>query len=292
MTTDLAVFDKVKAEIETYKKLNKEMNFDYEDPAGNKLARSHVHKLRGVKTTITTVHKEAKADALAACKAIDAEKRTYMAEVEEMIEVHDKPLKEIEDRKIAEAFARAEEIRIAREAEEERKQKEMEERQAKLDEREAAQKAEAEKFERAREKFEAEKIAEANAKAREEEVRKQAKIDAKEAAEQAERDRVAAAKKAKQDKLDAIEAEKRKAIREAEAKEQARLDKEADDKAEKEYLEEKERERIADKEHRSKIETEIYHFFLSHVFIDSAVNATKAMQAIRNGKIPHVTINY
>ena len=49
---ELVVFDPVKAELAEYKKQNASLDFDYEDPQGNKDARSHIYKLRQAKTKI------------------------------------------------------------------------------------------------------------------------------------------------------------------------------------------------------------------------------------------------
>ena len=96
MLTDITKFNALRAEVAKYKERNKTLVFDYRDPQGNKDARSHVFKLRKMKTMVTDVHREVKAEALAACQAIDAEKRFLISEVEEMIEVHAAPIKAIE----------------------------------------------------------------------------------------------------------------------------------------------------------------------------------------------------
>jgi hypothetical protein len=93
-----AVFAPLWNEINELRIHNIEQTFDYEDPAGNKLARSHVAKLRKVKTAITEKHKVAKEEALNVCKVLDAAKRDLIASVEEMIAVHQTPLDEIQKR--------------------------------------------------------------------------------------------------------------------------------------------------------------------------------------------------
>jgi len=106
-TESLAVFDPIKADIAKLAEENNLTQFDYEAPAGNKLARSHVYKLRQIKGRIAEAHKTAKEKALEVCQVLDAKKRELTGQVEAMIEVHDKPLREIEERaaKLAEEKA-------------------------------------------------------------------------------------------------------------------------------------------------------------------------------------------
>lgn len=76
-------------------------SFDYDTVAGNKAARSYVHSLRGEKGNIEAARKEAKAEVLAKGKAIDAGAAALIGEIDEMIEVHAKRLREIEEREAA-----------------------------------------------------------------------------------------------------------------------------------------------------------------------------------------------
>ena len=98
---ELAVFDEVKTIIAKYKAENKTLVFDYADPAGAKEARSHIANLRKVKTKISDVHKEAKAEALAFSRRLDSKKNEYTGEVEGMIAFHKDPLDAIEAEKQA-----------------------------------------------------------------------------------------------------------------------------------------------------------------------------------------------
>jgi len=110
MDKDLTIFNQFEAELSELREHNEKLVFDYEDPKGNKEARSHVHKLRRSKTAVTAIHKEAKADALAYGRRLDAKKRELITEIESMIDVHMEPIKRIEDREKA---AIAETKRIA-----------------------------------------------------------------------------------------------------------------------------------------------------------------------------------
>ena len=187
MTTDLTKFDRVRAEIAEYKVKNASLVFDYQDPQGNKDARSHIYKLRKTKSLITDIHKEVKAEALAACQAIDKEKRTLIGDIDEMIEVHDAPLRAIAEKAEQERLAKVRAEEEARQAEEKRRHEELAKREAELCRKEAEVKAQQAEIERVeREKRIAE---EAAAKARAE---TEAKAKAKEAAEKAEKEQLAA----------------------------------------------------------------------------------------------------
>jgi len=256
----IAVFDKFEAELKVYAAENAKLVFAYDDPKGNKDARSHIYKLRQVKTKITDKHKAAKSEALAVCKKLDGKKNIYLAALEEMIDVHAKPVQAIrdEERRVEQAKIdaeraakeKAEQERLNRIAEQEeelaRKQAELEAKEAQIaqeeKERQAKIKAEEDRLASEREKFEAEKRAEAAAKAREKAAIEQAKIDKQEALA-----------KAEQDKIDAVEAEKERARLAAEAKEKARLEAEA--KAERERLAKAEAERV-EKEKQAAAEAE------------------------------------
>ena len=193
MSNELAVFDSVAATIAEYKVENEKLVFDYADPDGAKEARSHISQLRKVKTEIATIHKDAKAEALAYGRRLDAKKNEYTGEVEEMIAVHKDPLDAIAAEK--QALVDAE---IAKAAAEEEK------RLADIEAREQAVKDAEEKL--AKEKTEAERI------------EREKKI----AEEAAERARVHAEMKAKNE-ADAKELAERKRIEADAEKEQKRI---------------------------------------------------------------------
>ena len=184
-STQLVVFDEVKAEIAKYKVLNASLIFDYEDIKGNADARSHIFKLRKTKTKITAVHKDAKSEALAVCKMLDGEKRDLIEAVEEMISVHAIPIQEIEDKKRKEIEDKIEAERVEKERLEQERLTAMAKQEAALAVKEAELNAKQEAIDRAeREK----KIAEEAA----DNTRKQAraKAVAKENAEKAKQARL------------------------------------------------------------------------------------------------------
>lgn len=147
MTTELAVFNEVTAIISKAKAENEKLVFVYSDPDGEKAARSHISKLRKVKTKISDVHKEAKAESRAFGLKLDGIKNELTTEVDGMIAVHKEPLDAIEAEK--QAVIDAEKIKL--EEAETKRQADLEAREAAVREAEqkiAMEKAEAERVER------------------------------------------------------------------------------------------------------------------------------------------------
>lgn len=260
-TKELAVFDEVAAIIADYKVKNEELDFDYASKEGAKQAKSHIAKLRRVKTKVSEIHKEAKAEALAFGRRLDAKKNEYNGEVDEMVNFHKKPLDDIEAERIAASLAIQQE-----KAEAEAK------KQAELEARERAVILAEEKA--AREKAEAE-----------EKVRR-------EAAEAA-----AQIIKEQEEKIKQVEEEKRIAEEKVEkarieAEEKAKAEAEAEEERLAEIAAEKaiEAKRIASKEHREKIEKEIEAALKDLTF--DPEDADRFILALKENAIPHVTINY
>lgn len=236
---EIVVFDEVKLTIAECKTENESLVFDYRDDEGNKAARSHIAKLRKVKTKIAGIHKDAKSDALAVCRILDEKKRELTGEIEEMIAFHKDELDAIE----AEQQAKID-------AEKQRLEEEEAKRLAEIETREQA-------VREAEEKIAAEKAA----------------------ADQVEREKRIAEEAA----AEATETAKREAKAEAEAKVLARIRHEEAEEA-------KDQKRIANKKHREKIEGEI-HFALTEIGFEFA-EASDVLAALKENKIPHVTINY
>lgn len=92
------VFVDFREQIKKAKILNKQTVFDYADKKGNKEARSHVYKLRKSKTAIDKVRKLEKAESLAYGREIDSIAKSLSLELTEMIEVHEAPLKALEEK--------------------------------------------------------------------------------------------------------------------------------------------------------------------------------------------------
>lgn len=94
----IAAYNEFRAQLSELAKLNSQAVFDYEDPKGNKEARSHIYKLRQTKSAVEKTRKDEKAEALEYGRKVDAEAKEIISEIEAMIEVHETPIKEIEQR--------------------------------------------------------------------------------------------------------------------------------------------------------------------------------------------------
>jgi colicin import membrane protein len=92
------VYSEFQAQLAELRELNDSLVFNYEDPAHNKEARSHVRKLRSVKSAIEDRRKTAKADALEYGRKLDGLANEYKGQIDAMIEVHMKPITEIDER--------------------------------------------------------------------------------------------------------------------------------------------------------------------------------------------------
>lgn len=99
--TTVAAYDPFRAQLATLKDGNSKAVFDYRDPKGNKEARSHVYKLRQTKAAVDKVRKAEKESSLAYGRLVDAQAKEIIGEIEEMIEVHEKPIREIEEEEAA-----------------------------------------------------------------------------------------------------------------------------------------------------------------------------------------------
>lgn len=95
---EIAAYDPFREQLRELKKTNDQAIFDYEDPVGNKEARSHVYKLRQTKASVDRVRKKEKQDALEYGRKVDAEARDIIGQIEEMIDRHQGPLDAIEQR--------------------------------------------------------------------------------------------------------------------------------------------------------------------------------------------------
>ena len=103
MTTTTALktyepYQDIRTELAELAVTNDNAVFDYEDPKGAKLAKSHVHSIRAIKGLIERKRKELKADYLEAGRRVDSVAKELTAQVVAMIDVHEAPLKAIEQR--------------------------------------------------------------------------------------------------------------------------------------------------------------------------------------------------
>lgn len=92
----VAAFDEFRSQLTELQVGNSKAVFDYRSPKGNKEARSHVAKLRTTKAAIEKKRVSEKEEFLIKGRLVDADAKHLTAVVQSMIEVHEKPLKEIE----------------------------------------------------------------------------------------------------------------------------------------------------------------------------------------------------
>ena len=94
----IAVYNEFRAQLSTLQEENAKTIFQYADPKGNAAARSYVYKLRQTKAAVDRARKEEKAASLEYGRRVDAEAKEIMEAIESMIDVHQRPLDEIEQR--------------------------------------------------------------------------------------------------------------------------------------------------------------------------------------------------
>lgn len=286
---ELAVFDPVAAAVTKAKEECANIVLCYDTPDEIKEARSFIYRLRQLKAPINEVHKLQKAAAKSLCDALDGRRNTLICAVDSMIEEKFAPIREIEE---AETLRLAEnQLRVQREEEEkqEKARLELEAREkAVWDEREALEKEKAEikkKVREARIALDAKRQAEADAK--------QALIDAEDKARQdainAENARKQAIVDADNAKAAAVQKAKDDAVAEAQEKERLAIEAQEREREERVLAEHKETERINDDRHCSQIHRAICLKLMEDIDKQAATVVT---QALIDGKIPHVTINY
>jgi len=97
----IAAYSEFRAQLATLATENSALVFDYADEKGNKDARSHIHKLRRTKGAVESARKAEKQASLDYGRRVDSEAKEIIEKIEGMIEVHERPIKEIEEREAA-----------------------------------------------------------------------------------------------------------------------------------------------------------------------------------------------
>ncbi len=258
-TMDLAVFAPIKSTLAELEKKDKSLVFDHTTTDGERELRSWVKRLRGYKGDVARTHKDVKANALAFGRQVDAIKNELTAGADKIITERMKPLDEIEAKKRAEAEAIIEAEWIAKEKAEDERLADLERREAEANRKEAEFK-------------EKERIA------REKQI-------ADEAAENARR---FAEEKAEREKQEAVEAEQEKARK----LEVERVANENEARAKANRLAKIEADRISNKNHRRQVEQGIIDAIVIMLGSVSDADAQSIVDAIVQGEIPNVTINY
>jgi len=98
---EIAAFSEFRRQLAQLKHDNEKAVFNYDDPKGNKEARSHVYKLRQTRSAVEKVRKEQKAEALEYGRMVDNQAKEISAEIDGMIDLHEAPLKAIEEKESA-----------------------------------------------------------------------------------------------------------------------------------------------------------------------------------------------
>lgn len=277
---EIVQYGKIQADIEVMKAKNTSLVFDYHDPAGNKAARSQVFRLRQTKADVERVRKVAKAEALEYGRKVDSVAKELTAEVEAMIDVHQQPLDEIEQREAAKKRAEQEAAETAARAEAERIEAE---RQAEL----AKERAEAERLRAelaAREQRERDErlVREATERARAE-----AEAKAKAEQEATRRREHEAVERERQALVAAREAEEHARQAEAKAREnEARRQREAKAEAQREAAERAKNQHI-----RDAVIREVFESLLNVLPDLTAPQAHTLATAMLDGKIARVSVN-
>lgn len=96
--SQIVAYNEFRAQLAELKEINSSTFFNYEDPKGNKEARSHIYKLRQSKAAVEKVRKAEKAASLEYGRQVDAQAQEIVGELERMIQVHQEPLDRIEQR--------------------------------------------------------------------------------------------------------------------------------------------------------------------------------------------------
>lgn len=97
-TKEITEYNPFRAQLAELRVNNATLVFDYASPKGNKEARSYVYKLRQTRAGVDKARAAVKADVLRKGRLIDSEAAEIMGEISAMIEVHQKPLDEIEQK--------------------------------------------------------------------------------------------------------------------------------------------------------------------------------------------------
>ena len=254
---NLAVFDPIRALTVKVQAEDAALEVDHTTADGEKALRSWVRTVRGYRAGLEKIRVKAKADALEYGKKVDGLAKELKVPFTEIIDARMKPLDEIEEAKLKAAEAIVEAERVAAE------------------------------------KVEADRLADL-AKREKEVAAKEAEIKAKEDAANAVKVEAERVVREKQIAIDAAEQATKnaedKAKVEANRVETARLATQDRIQREKDAAVEVERKRVADADYRHTVHSKILTAL--DTFGGQSCDIAVLLQAIVNGKIPHVTINY
>ncbi len=253
----LAVFDPFKALAVKVQAEDAALDLDHTTPDGETKLRSWVRTVRGYRAGLEKIRVRAKADALEYGRKVDGLAKELKVPFDTIITDRMKPLDDIEAAKRAEAEAKVEAERVAKEKAEADRVADLKRREAEVAAKEVKIKA-------------AENVANA--------------IQIK--ADRADREKRIAESAAQTAREEAEE----KASDEAEAKVKERLADEATERLKTQQAAAAEKRRTENEAHRETVEQETYDFLGD--LLGSDVDANLLLSAIKDARVPHVTINY
>jgi colicin import membrane protein len=268
----LQPFNPIMAEIEKIKAHDQSLTFDYESIEGNKAARSHVFTLRKVKARVSDAHKSAKADALEVCRVLDGYKRDLTSAVDAIIERHDAPLREIEERETRKKAEEAARIEAERMRAENQRLAEMEAKRKALDEQERALREREESIKRQ----EREAQIARDAELRERERAERRIVEERERAENEKREAVARVEREAKEREAAIERERVRVANEKATADRIKAEEDA--------------RRAANIKHRSAVNRAAADAIIKCGATEDVAKAI--VSAIAKNQVPAVTINY
>lgn len=101
MTTELKpieIYSEFRSQLKELKEFNDSLTFDYEDGEDNKAARSHIYKLKQTRAALDKARKAEKAASLEYGRRVDSEAKGIAEQITAMIDVHQVPIDEVEQR--------------------------------------------------------------------------------------------------------------------------------------------------------------------------------------------------
>ena len=146
MNTELTVFEQVEADIVAFEDVNAELVFDVTTAEGEKYCKEYLGKLRKVRNRIEKLRKETKKEYLDAGRAVDAEAKKYISRVESMHDMHEGPIKALEQKRLDAEIDTREKEQAELKAIEEKRIADLEAREAIMAAKEAEQKAKEDAF--------------------------------------------------------------------------------------------------------------------------------------------------
>lgn len=114
-STELVEFSPIRKQVKEMKEQNAKLTFDLNNKAQLESAKGHVKHLKTIRKKVETTHKTVKADALAFGRKVDAVKNELFKDMNEMIDLHEEPIKQLkidEDARVARHIANVQKLQL------------------------------------------------------------------------------------------------------------------------------------------------------------------------------------